>query len=96
MQGYESILLVFLLAGSVRLGADRLDRQRIRAYVEARGGQVQRIQWRPFGRGWFGERNARIYAVELVDAQGVSHTATCKTSLGAGVYWTDTGPQGII
>ena len=96
MQGYESILLFVLLIGSVRLGADRLDRQRIRAYVKARGGQVQRIVWRPFGRGWFGERNARIYEVDLVDVRGVSHTATCKTSLGAGVYWTDTGPEGII
>ena len=96
MQGYESVLLFVLLVGSVRLGADRLDRQRIRTYVEARGGQVQQIQWRPFGKGWFGERNARIYAVELIDAREVSRTATCKTSLGAGVYWTDTGPEGIL
>ena len=96
MQGYESILLFVLLIGSVRLGADRLDRQRIRAYVKERGGQVQQIQWRPFGKGWFGERNARIYAVDLVDAHGAGHTATCKTSMGAGVYWTDTGPEGII
>ena len=96
MQGYESVLLFFLLVGSVRLGADRLDRQRIRTYVETHGGQVQQIQWRPFGSGWFGGRNARIYEVELVDAHRVSRTATCKTSLGAGVYWTDTGPQGTI
>jgi hypothetical protein len=36
-----------------------------------------------------GEQNARIYAVTYEDADGNLHKATCKTSMFAGVYFTE-------
>jgi hypothetical protein len=45
--------------------------------------------WAPFGKGWFGEKNDRIYEVVYYDARGDQHWATCKTSLLSGVYWAD-------
>ena len=41
------------------------------------------------GRGWFGEKNDRIYEVVYYDSNGEQHLATCKTSLLSGVYWTE-------
>ena len=35
-----------------------------------------------------GQRDARIYAVQYMGNQGVPRSATCKTSLLSGVYWT--------
>jgi hypothetical protein len=66
-----------------------LDHRRITEYVENRGGRVISINWSPFGRGWFGEKNARIYEVVYYDVEGNQHFATCKTSMWSGVYWTD-------
>ena len=87
------VLLVFLgfagLAIFFRLMGGALDHERIRQYVRERGGQVVSIQWSPFGRGWFGEKRDRIYEVVYRDADGNEHLATCKTSMLAGVYWTE-------
>ena len=80
-----AIALVLL----IRLFAGGLDKQRIDDYVRQLGGRVQSIRWSPLGRGWFGERTARIYEVVYYDAQGRLHRATCKTSLFSGVYWTE-------
>jgi hypothetical protein len=66
-----------------------LDKGRITEYVHQRGGRVISISWAPFGRGWFGEKNARIYEVVYYDQGGNQHFATCKTSMWTGVYWTD-------
>src|SRR5687768_5328034 len=66
-----------------------LDKGRITEYVHQRGGRVISISWAPFGRGWFGEKNARIYEVVYYDQGGNQHFATCKTSMLTGVYWTD-------
>lgn len=83
------ISLFVALAVAVRLFAGALDGDRIRSYVESQGGQVLRKQWTPFGRGWFGSKNERIYEVEYRDAEGDVHEATCKTSVLAGVYFTE-------
>lgn len=45
--------------------------------------------WSPFGRGWFGEKNDRIYEVRYKDRMGNIHQATVKTSMLSGVYFTD-------
>lgn len=82
-------ILAMGLAG--RLVADRWDRQRIREFVEARGGRVEEVSWQPFGRGWFGERGERVYRVRFVDGSGHPREATFKTSLWSGV-WTDALP----
>jgi hypothetical protein len=66
-----------------------LDKSRITEYVHQRGGRVISISWAPFGRGWFGTKNARIYEVVYYDGDGNQHFATCKTSMWSGVYWTD-------
>jgi hypothetical protein len=86
------VLLVFAaiaLVVGVWLVASRMDRDRIEAYVTERGGRVVSVNWAPFGRGWFGEKNDRIYEVVYYDAQGRQHFATAKTSLWSGVYWTE-------
>jgi len=88
-----AVLIPLALAAIVviRIVADRLDRKRIEADVAARGGVVLDISWKPFGRGWFGEKSDRVYLVEWTDASHVTHTSWCKTSLFTGVYWTEDG-----
>lgn len=80
-----AVLAVIL---AFRVAADRLDRARIRDFVEARGGRVAAISWQPFGRGWFGEKGERVYRVRFTDDAGRAQEATFKTSLWSGV-WTD-------
>jgi hypothetical protein len=83
------ILLVLGVGVGGWLVAMSMDKSRITAYVEERGGRVVSISWAPFGKGWFGDKNDRIYEVVYYDAEGRQHFATCKTSLFSGVYWTD-------
>jgi hypothetical protein len=66
-----------------------LDKNRITDYIQQRGGRVVSISWAPFGKGWFGEKEERIYEVVYYDQAGNQHFATCKTSLWTGVYWTE-------
>ena len=89
------IVAAVALVVLIRLFAGGLDKQRIDDYVRQLGGRVQSIRWSPLGRGWFGERNARIYEVVYYDAQGSLHRATCKTSLFSGVYWTEDQVVGV-
>lgn len=85
--GVLAVILAF------RVAADRLDRARIRDFVEARGGRVEDVSWRPFGRGWFGEKGERVYRVRFTDDAGQRQEAAFKTSLFSGV-WTDRlGPR---
>ena len=82
---------VVLLWLVTRLWCDRLDRSRIAEYVAEHGGSVVEISWNPLGKGWFGSRKERIYEVIYCNRNGRTVTATCKTSMFSGVYWTD-GP----
>lgn len=66
-----------------------LDKGRIEDYVRSHGGRVVSISWAPFGRGWFGEKEERLYEVVYYDSAGNQHFATAKTSLFTGVYWTE-------
>ncbi len=90
-EGFILIAIVVVLGVGVmmRLLAGSLDHERIRSYIQARGGRVASIHWSPFGRGWFGDKHNRIYEVAYHDAEGRSHVATCKTSFWSGVYWTE-------
>ena len=83
------VVLVAFIAICIRLVAGSTDRGRIASYIEQKGGRVVSISWAPFGRGWFGEKNARIYEVVYYDTDGRQHMATCKTSMFGGVYWTE-------
>ncbi len=80
-----AVLGFVLLAVVIRLAVGSTDRSRIEEYVTDRGGRVVSITWAPFGRGWFGEKNDRIYEVVYYDADGRQHFATAKTSLWSGV-----------
>ena len=87
--GIFAIFLVMALIGiSIRLVAGSMDRERIEDYIRQRGGRIISVTWSPFGKGWFGEQNARIYEVVYYDGQQNQHMATCKTLLFGGVYFT--------
>jgi hypothetical protein len=83
------ILLALVAIIAIRLAAGAMDKSRIADYIRQQGGRVFSISWAPFGTGWFGEKNARIYEVVYYDANGNQHMATCKTSMMGGVYWTE-------
>jgi hypothetical protein len=92
MDGFWPGVLIVVALGiviAVWVGSMSMDKSRITAYVEERGGRIISISWAPFGRGWFGEKNDRIYEVVYYDRDGNQHWATCKTSLFSGVYWTE-------
>jgi hypothetical protein len=83
------IPVVILIALAFRFMAGGLDHDRIKQYVESRGGQVLDSNWAPFGPGWFGEKSDRIYGVRYLDNDGNEHEAHCKTSMWTGVYFTE-------
>lgn len=83
------VVAVILVAVVFRLLAGGLDGERVDAYFARRGCKVVDRSWAPFGTGWFGERDARIYEVVYVDEQGSTRRATVKTSMFSGVYLTD-------
>jgi hypothetical protein len=82
-------VLVLVVGIGVRLLVGRMDRDRVRSYLEARGGQLLSAAWAPFGKGWFGDKSDRIYEVRYLDRDGNLHEATCKTNLFSGVYFTE-------
>lgn len=82
-------VIVIVVAIVIRLMAGGLDHDRVRQYVESRGGQMVEAHWAPFGPGWFGEKSDRIYEVRYLDRDGNEHEAHCKTSLWTGVYFTE-------
>jgi hypothetical protein len=92
MEGVGIAVIVVLGIG-VALGiwalATSLDKGRITDYIQERGGRIVSISWAPFGKGWFGEKEERIYEVVYYDRDGDQHFATAKTSLWTGVYWTE-------
>lgn len=83
-----TVLLVAVFIGMWILSMS-MDKNRITDYIRERGGRIVSISWAPFGKGWFGEKNDRIYEVVYYDAAGMQHFASCKTSMWSGVYWTE-------
>jgi hypothetical protein len=83
------IPLAILVAIFIRFAAGGLDHDRVRQYVEERGGKLISADWAPFGPGWFGEKSDRIYQVHYVDVDGNKHEAYAKTSMWTGVYLTE-------
>jgi hypothetical protein len=83
------ILVVIGIAIAFRLFAGSMDRERIRSYVENRGGKVIEATWAPFGPGWFGGNKERIYQVRYIDHDGNMHEAYARTSMWTGVYFTE-------
>lgn len=90
MEAFFLLVPLFIgLAIVIRLAAGGLDHDRIREYVESRGGRLIEAGWAPFGPGWFGEKSDRIYAVRYLDRDGNEHEAHCKTGMWTGVYFTE-------
>ena len=87
--GFLIIPIFIAIVLGFRLFAGGMDKDRVRDYVISKGGHVISIEWHPFGKGWFGERDSRIYAVQYKDREGNLHQATCKTSMFSGVYFTE-------
>ena len=91
--GFPCFLIIPLLAIGIaitfRLLAGSMDRERIREYVEKRGGKVIETIWSPFGPGWFGGNKDRIYEVRYGDHEGNTHVAYARTSYWSGVYFTE-------
>ena len=85
--------LIFVLfvgtALGIRLLAGYFDRGRVSLYLAANGSRMNSMRWTPFGTGWFGSKNERIYEIEFRDEEGRNHRATCKTSMLSGVYLTE-------
>ena len=67
----------------------RWDKRRISHYIVSRRGVIRSISWRPFARGWLGQKGTRGYAVSWVDEHGNPHDAVCRTAWLAGVFFTD-------
>lgn len=89
-----NLLLILLVIGSafvLRRITGRLDRDRIREYLEKGGNKVLDIVWHPFGPGWWGS-GERIYDVKYKTRHGQMRQGTCKTGMFGGVYWAGQAP----
>jgi hypothetical protein len=63
------------------------DRQRIINDANNNGWTIKTIEWEPFGPGFLGEKNDRIYSVRFINENDIAQTRFCKTSVLSGVYW---------
>ncbi len=83
------LFVVFIvLALAFRLMAGGLDGSRVEDYVRQQGWELVDRSWDPFGPGWFGEKDSRIYQIVYRDQRGDLHRAHVKTSMLSGVYLT--------
>ena len=78
-----------LLAIAIRLMAGSIDGERVARYLDERGWKLVDRSWEPFGPGWVGEKDSRIYQIAYRDEHGRLHRAHVKTSMFSGVYLTD-------
>ena len=91
--GFILLVVVFVaVAIFFRLAAGSMDKDRIEQYLRARGCKPLEISWDPFGKGFWGEKNDRIYSVRYLDADGTMRSAWCKTNFWGGVYLSDKNP----
>jgi hypothetical protein len=78
-----------IIAIAIRLMAGAMDGGRIDSYIADRGGTLLEKSWDPFGPGFFGEKDSRLYKIVYRDAHGDVHEAHVKTSMLSGVYLTN-------
>jgi hypothetical protein len=72
-----------------RLIAGSFDGERVERYIREMGCELIDKSWNPFGPGWFGEKDSRIYQIIYRDRDGRVHRADVKTSMFSGVYLTN-------
>jgi len=89
MDLFAFFLVAIILAFAFRLMAGGLDGARVEDYVRNKGWELVDRSWDPFGPGWFGEKDARIYQIVYRDQRGDLHRAHVKTSMLSGVYLTN-------
>ena len=84
------IIVVFVvIAIVIRLIAGSFDGERVESYIRQNGWELVDKSWDPFGPGWFGEEDSRIYQIVYRDKRGNLHKAHVKTSMLSGVYLTN-------
>lgn len=83
------IVGVIILAIIIRLVAGSFDGERVERHLREMGYELIDKSWDPFGPGWFGEKDSRIYQVVYRDTSGNVHQAHVKTSMMSGVYLTN-------
>lgn len=88
MEIFLLIVGFLVLALVFRLIAGSFDGERIERYVQEQGWTLVDKSWDPFGPGWFGEQDSRIYQIAYADREGNIHKAHVKTSMMSGVYLT--------
>lgn len=89
-EAFGGIFVLFVvLAIAIRLLAGGFDGSRVEEYIKSLGGQLIDKSWAPFGPGWFGEKDSRIYEIVYRDREGRIHRAHVKTSMLSGVYLTN-------
>ena len=89
MQPEVIIIGLLALVIVVRLIAGSFDGERVERHLRAMGCELIDRSWDPFGPGWFGERDSRIYEVVYRDRDGRVHRAHVKTSMMSSVYLTN-------
>jgi hypothetical protein len=76
------VIVMQLMAGS-------FDGSRVEKHVRDMGSKLIDKSWSPFGPGWFGEKNSRIYEIIYKGSVGRAHRAHVRTSMISGVYLTN-------
>ena len=89
MPGLAIFILFVFIAIVARLIAGSFDGDRVEAYIRKNGWMLLDKSWDPFGPGWFGEKDSRIYQIVYRDRDGNTHRAHVKTSMMSGVYLTN-------
>jgi hypothetical protein len=87
----EALAIIFFIGLVIffRLVAGSFDADRVERYIKERGWKLLDRSWDPFGPGWFGEKDSRIYQIVYRDEFGNVHRAHVKTSMLSGVYLTN-------
>ena len=83
------IIVAIAFAVVIRVISGSFDGERVEQYIREMGGELLNKSWDPFGPGWFGEKDSRIYEIIYRDSAGRVHRAHVKTSMMSGVYLTN-------
>ncbi|MEM6805434.1 MAG: hypothetical protein AAF696_28810 [Bacteroidota bacterium] len=89
MDAATFFILFIFVALIMRLIAGSFDNDRVKTYIQNQGGELLSKSWEPFGKGWAGEQNDRIYKVRYKDKDKNLREAWVKTSSGSGVYFSE-------
>ncbi|MGJ8633794.1 MAG: hypothetical protein ACSHX7_07735 [Luteolibacter sp.] len=89
MEPVAIIIGFIFLAIAIRFIVGSFDGDRVEQYIRDMDCELIDKSWDPFGPGWFGEKDSRIYEIVYRDRDGEVHRAHVKTSMMSGVYLTN-------